>query len=65
MQKANKVAEASGHSDFKATEGWFYRWKKRFSVAFTIPKGRLNNFALNILFNNFMKKFQTLFTFNW
>ena len=23
MEKANKIAEAAGHSDFKATEEWF------------------------------------------
>ena len=28
MDKANKTAEASEHTNFKATDGWFSRWKK-------------------------------------
>ena len=39
MEKANKIAEAAGHSDFKATEGWFNRWKKTFFVEFVVLKG--------------------------
>ena len=39
MEKENKIAEAAGHSDFKATEGWFSRRKKRFSVEFVVLKG--------------------------
>lgn len=39
MEKANKIAEAAGHIDFKATEGWFGRWKKRYALSFTILKG--------------------------
>ena len=39
IEKANKIAEASGHTNFKATEGWFSCWKKRFSVSFTTLRG--------------------------
>ena len=39
MEKANEIAEAYGHSNFKATEGWFNQWKKRFSVEFVVLKG--------------------------
>ena len=38
MEKANKIAEAAGHIDFKATEGWFGWWKKRYALSFTILK---------------------------
>ena len=38
MEKANNIADAAGHANFKATDGWFNRWKKRFSVAFTTLK---------------------------
>ena len=27
--KAEELARALGRDDFKATEGWFYRWKQR------------------------------------
>ena len=32
--KAEEIAEALGHDDFKATNGWFYRWKIRYGLIF-------------------------------
>ncbi|CAM1313906.1 Uncharacterised protein r2_g2442 [Pycnogonum litorale] len=39
MQKAESLAREAEHGDFKATDGWFTRWKKRHGVVFTILKG--------------------------
>jgi len=33
-QKAEELAEKMGKVDFKATEGWFHRWKKRENICF-------------------------------
>ncbi|CAM1325795.1 Uncharacterised protein r2_g3468 [Pycnogonum litorale] len=38
MQKAESLAREAEHGDFKATDGWFTRWKKRHGVVFTILK---------------------------
>ncbi len=33
--KAQSFAERAGHQDFRATDGWFSRWKVRNGVVFT------------------------------
>ena len=38
-QKAEQIATELGHSDFKATEGWFHRWKKRNGLVFAKHHG--------------------------
>lgn len=46
MQKANQIAQAAGHTDFKADEGRFYCWQKRDGLTSTVPKNLwlLNDF---------------------
>lgn len=43
MQKANNIAVDAGHDDFKATDGWFSRWKKRYGITFTTLKGKVSS----------------------
>ncbi|KAK9731551.1 CENP-B N-terminal DNA-binding domain [Popillia japonica] len=38
-QKAEEIAERRGKSDFKATNGWFCRWKNRNQVSFKKIQG--------------------------
>jgi len=38
-QKAEVLAQKAGHHDFRATDGWFSRWKKRNGIVFTVLKG--------------------------
>ena len=38
-QKAESLAQRAGDHDFRATEGWFSRWKKRHDLVFTQLKG--------------------------
>ena len=38
-QKAESLAQQAGNHDFRATEGWFSRWKKRHDLVFTQLKG--------------------------
>lgn len=38
-QKANELAAKMGKDDFKATEGWFHRWKKRENIAYQKTHG--------------------------
>ena len=38
MQKANAIAQAAGHDDFKVTDGWFSCWKHRHNLTFTTLK---------------------------
>ena len=35
-QKAEQLAKESGHFEFKATDGWFTRWKKRHGITFVL-----------------------------
>ena len=35
MQKANEIAKQLGHDQFKSSDGWFNRWKKRHDLPYT------------------------------
>ena len=39
MEKAQKIAYEAGVEDFKATDGWFSRWKKRNGLVFAALRG--------------------------
>ena len=39
MEKAQKIAEEAGVGHFKATDGWFSRWKKRNGLVFATLQG--------------------------
>ena len=34
MQKAEEISKQLGHNEFTASEGWFYRWKKRHDLSY-------------------------------
>ena len=34
MQKAEEISKQLGHNEFRASEGWFYRWKKRHDLSY-------------------------------
>ena len=38
-QKAEEIAKRMDHNDFKATDGWFNRWKKRSGLTFSKLQG--------------------------
>ena len=35
MQKAKEIAKQLGHDQFKSSDGWFNRWKKRHDLRYT------------------------------
>ncbi|KAL8601404.1 hypothetical protein ACOMHN_042408 [Nucella lapillus] len=42
-QKAEAIATELGHTDFKATEGWFSRWKKRNGLTYQKQVGEASS----------------------
>ena len=35
MHKAEEIAKQLGHNEFKSSDGWFNRWKKRHDLRYT------------------------------
>ena len=34
IQKAEEISKQLGHNEFRVSEGWFYRWKKRHDLSY-------------------------------
>lgn len=62
--KAEEIAERIGHTNFKATEGWFSRWKCRHEIKFKRAHGEKNSANLlaaeewrSLKLNDLLKKY--------
>ena len=42
MQKAEEIAKQLGHDQFKSSDGWFNRWKKKHDLRYTELYGEAN-----------------------